>query len=109
MFAPSADMAVPRLRAGFQPKKTMITVFFTATRLTVLNSLPDGQSFTQDYFISEIVPEFTKEKLRFRGHHPRVAFLCTWIIPVVIMAEWQPPNPTVEGLDDLNTHRTRQI
>jgi hypothetical protein len=40
MFAPSADMALPRLRAGFQVKKTVITVFFIATRSIVLNSLP---------------------------------------------------------------------
>jgi hypothetical protein len=101
-------MVVPRLGVGFQAKKIMITVFFTATRLIVLDSLPQGQSFTRNYFISEIVPTLAKEKLRFR-HHPSVTFLCTWIIPVVIMAEWQPPNRTVEGLDDLNIHRTRQI
>jgi hypothetical protein len=33
-------MVLPRLRAGFQMKKTMITVCFTRTRLIVLNSLP---------------------------------------------------------------------
>jgi hypothetical protein len=55
MFAPSADMVLARLRAGFYVKKRMITVFFTTTRLIVLNSLPQGHSFTQDYFISEIV------------------------------------------------------
>jgi hypothetical protein len=70
MFALSADMVLPRLSAGFQVKKTMTTVFFMATRLIVLNSLPQGQSFTQDYFISEIVPMFTKEKLRFRHYPP---------------------------------------
>jgi hypothetical protein len=74
MFAPSADMVLPRLRAGFQVKKTMITIFFTATRFIGLNSLPQDQSFTQNYFISEIVPPFTKEKLRFRRHHPGVTF-----------------------------------
>jgi histone-lysine N-methyltransferase SETMAR len=74
MFAPSADMVLPRWRAGFQVKKTMITVFFTAMRLMVLNSLPKTQSFTQDCFISEIVPRLTKEKLRFRRHHPGMAF-----------------------------------
>jgi hypothetical protein len=52
----------------------MIAVFFTATRLIVLNSLPQDQSFTQDYFISEIIPAFTKEKLRFRRHHPGMTF-----------------------------------
>jgi hypothetical protein len=35
MFAPSTDMVLPRLRAGFQVKKTMITIFFTATILMV--------------------------------------------------------------------------
>jgi hypothetical protein len=46
----------------------------TATRFIILNSLPQGQLFTQDYFSSEIVPAFTKEKLRFRRHHPGVTF-----------------------------------
>jgi hypothetical protein len=109
MFAPSADIVPPRLRAEFQVKKTMITVFFNATRLIVLNSLTQGQSFTQDDFISEIVPAFIKEKLTFQHHHPGVPFLCTWIIPVVTMAEWQLASLTVEGLDALNTDRTRQI
>jgi hypothetical protein len=34
-FALSADMILPRLRTGFQMKKTMIDVFFTATILMV--------------------------------------------------------------------------
>jgi hypothetical protein len=59
---------------GFQVKQTMVTVFFTATRLIVWNSLPQGQSFSQDYFMSEIIPAFAKEKLRFRRHHPGVTF-----------------------------------
>jgi hypothetical protein len=67
-------MVLPRLRAGFPVKAVMITVFFTATRLIALNSLPQGQSFTQDYFICEIVPAFTKEKLRLQSHHPGVVF-----------------------------------
>jgi histone-lysine N-methyltransferase SETMAR len=74
MFARSADMVVPRLRAGFQVKKTMVTIFFTATRLLILNCLPQGQVFTQDYFRSEIVPAFTKERLRFRRFHPGWTF-----------------------------------
>jgi hypothetical protein len=67
-------MVLPILRTGFQVKKTMITVFFTATRLIVLNNLSEGQSFIQDYFISEIVPACNKEKLRFPRHHPGVTF-----------------------------------
>jgi histone-lysine N-methyltransferase SETMAR len=52
----------------------MIAVFFIATRLMVLKSLPHGQSFTHGYFVSEIVPAFTKETLRFWRHHPGVTF-----------------------------------
>jgi hypothetical protein len=74
MFASSADMVLPRLRADFQVKKTAVTIFFTSTRLIVLSSLSQGQSFTQEYFISEIVPAFTKEKLRFRRHHSAMTF-----------------------------------
>jgi hypothetical protein len=48
--------------------------FLYRKEINSLNSLPQGQSFTQDYFISEIVPVFTKEKLRFRRHHPGVTF-----------------------------------
>jgi hypothetical protein len=42
MLARSAYMVLPRLRTGFQVKKTVITVFFTATRPIVLKSLPQG-------------------------------------------------------------------
>jgi hypothetical protein len=42
MVAPSADVVLPRLGAGFQVKKTRTTVFFTATRLIVLNSPPQS-------------------------------------------------------------------
>jgi hypothetical protein len=40
LFAPSAYMVLPRLRAGFQAKKTMIIVFFIATRL--IQGVPPG-------------------------------------------------------------------
>jgi hypothetical protein len=51
MFVPSVDMVFPRLGVGFQVKKTIITFFLTATRLTVLHSLPQNHSFTQDNFV----------------------------------------------------------
>jgi hypothetical protein len=40
MFASSADMVLPRPKDGFQVKQIMIIVFFTATMLRVLSSLP---------------------------------------------------------------------
>jgi hypothetical protein len=103
MFAPFADTVLPSLRAGFQVKKTMITVFFAATRLAVLNNLPQGQSFTHDYFVFEIVPAFAKEKLRFRCNQSGVTFS-------VHMDNSRCHNgkmATVEDLDALNTVLTK--
>jgi hypothetical protein len=92
MFASSADMVLPKLRTDFQVKKTTITVFFTSTRLIVLSSLSQGQSSTQEYFISEIVPAFTKEKLRFRRHHPSVTFCAHASFP---FSQWQNGNSRI--------------
>jgi hypothetical protein len=48
----------------------MITVFFTPTRLLVLSTLPYGQTFTQDYFITEMFPVLREKNVRFRHKHP---------------------------------------
>jgi hypothetical protein len=47
----------------------MITVFFTATGLLVLDALPHGQTFTQDYFITKVLPILREENERFRRKH----------------------------------------
>jgi histone-lysine N-methyltransferase SETMAR len=47
----------------------MITVFFTPTWILVLDALPYGQTFTQDYFITEMHPMLREENMRFRRKH----------------------------------------
>jgi histone-lysine N-methyltransferase SETMAR len=42
----------------------MVTIFFTSTRLLVLNFLPKGTKFNQDYFIDTILPNLYSEKRR---------------------------------------------
>jgi hypothetical protein len=48
MFAPSADEVVPTTKGTISARNTMITIFFTSTRLLVLDSLPKGAKFNQD-------------------------------------------------------------
>jgi hypothetical protein len=109
MFAPSANMVLPRLRVEFQVKKVMTTVFFTSTRLIVLNSLPQGQSFIQDSCISETVLAGNQGETEISMSSFRGDFSVHMDNSRCTMAEWQSLNLTVEGLDALNTHRARQI
>jgi histone-lysine N-methyltransferase SETMAR len=66
MFAASRETVRPRNRHEDQCNKTMITVFFTPTRLLVPNALTHSQTFTQEYFITELLPILHRENIRFR-------------------------------------------
>jgi hypothetical protein len=64
MFAGSRESVVPRIRRDISRQKTMLTIFFTSTRLLVLETLPKGTKFNQDYFIDAIFPRLYNEKRR---------------------------------------------
>jgi histone-lysine N-methyltransferase SETMAR len=52
----------------------MLMVFFTSRRLTVLEALSKGTTFTQHYFISDILSDLDGEKLRYRRKNPGQGF-----------------------------------
>jgi hypothetical protein len=85
MFAVSRETVPPRCEHKIQGKKTMITIFFTATRLLVLDALPHGQAFTQEYLITELLPVLHQENVRFRRKHSGGTFSSTWTIRDVTM------------------------
>jgi hypothetical protein len=64
MFATSAREVVPRTKQNISAKKSIVTIFFTSTRWLVLNSLPKGTKFNQDYFIDAMLPNLYSEKRR---------------------------------------------
>jgi hypothetical protein len=64
MFAASAREMVSRTKPNIFAKKTMVTIFFTSTRLLVLNFLPKGAKFNQDYFVDTVLPNLYSEKRR---------------------------------------------
>jgi hypothetical protein len=62
MFVTSAREVVPRTKQNISAKKTMVRIFYTSTRLLVLNFLPKGIKFNQDYFIDTVFPNPYSEK-----------------------------------------------
>jgi hypothetical protein len=56
MLATSAREVVPTTKQNISAMKIMVTIFFTSTRLLVLNFLPKGTKFNQDYFIDTMLP-----------------------------------------------------
>jgi histone-lysine N-methyltransferase SETMAR len=74
MFTASREAVPPRCEHKIQAKKIMITIFFTPMRLLVVDTLPYGQTFTQDYFITEVFPMLREQNMRFRHKHSRGSF-----------------------------------
>jgi hypothetical protein len=71
-LCPSAEMVarspadvVPRTRQTIDAKRTMIEPFFTARKLIVLEVLPKGRKFKQQYFIDYIFPDLKRANMNF--------------------------------------------
>jgi hypothetical protein len=64
MFATSAREMASMTKQNISAKKTMVTIFFTSTRLLVLNFLPKGTKFHQNDFIDTVLPHLYSEKRR---------------------------------------------
>jgi hypothetical protein len=56
MFSRSRADFIPRTWEIISGKNTMITMFFTAKKLTVFDVLPRGSTFNQLYFINDMFP-----------------------------------------------------
>jgi hypothetical protein len=64
MLAGSRESVVPRIRRDISGQQTLFTVCFPSRRLLVLNLLPNGAKFNQNYFIDAIFPGLYNEKRR---------------------------------------------
>jgi hypothetical protein len=70
MFARSRTDVIPRTQQAIGTKQTVITIFFTGRKLSVLGTLPKGSKFNQLYFVIYIFPDLKRENVNF---HRRVA------------------------------------
>jgi hypothetical protein len=58
------------MRQTIGAKKTMITIFFAARQLILLDVLPKGSKFNQQYFIDYVFPDLKTENPNFRRRMP---------------------------------------
>jgi hypothetical protein len=52
----------------------MLTIFFASRKLLVLEPLPKGQKYNQDYYVQEVTPELQSERSRFARRNTLVEF-----------------------------------
>jgi transposase len=66
MFAKWLRDVNPRTRPGIGVTKRMSTIVFANRKLLIAEDLPKGQKYSQDYFISDILPALEREKMRYK-------------------------------------------
>jgi hypothetical protein len=60
-YAKSREEVLPRAKTTIATKRAMVTIFFTETKLLVLDVLPNEEKFNRDPFLAAITPELLKE------------------------------------------------
>jgi hypothetical protein len=78
MFARAPSEVIPRTRQTIGGKETMITIFFTARQLILLDVLPTGSKFNQPYFINSAFPDLKRKARTFVVECRLQLFGCTW-------------------------------
>jgi hypothetical protein len=84
MFAQAPSEVITRTPQTIGAK-TMITIFFTASQLILLDVLPKGSTFNQQYFIDYVFPDLKTENQDLAVQCRLQLFGCTWIIQCVTL------------------------
>jgi hypothetical protein len=108
MYARAPSEVISRTRQIIGARKPMITIFFTAGQLILLDTPPRGSKFNQQYFIDHVFPDLEMENRNFRPRMPFATFGCTWIIQCVLVGQKSCQNSTGITLHDCRTHPIRQ-
>jgi hypothetical protein len=108
MFATSPREVMSRTKQNISAKKTMVTIFFTSTRLLVLNILPKGTKVNQDYFIDTLLPNLYSEKRRIARRKGLSSFSVHKEIQCAITAQRSLKNLRRNTLRELLTHLIHQ-
>jgi hypothetical protein len=70
IFARSPTDVCPRTRQAIEKKQTIITIFFTGRKPIMLDILPKGGTFNQQYFVDYIFPILKRDNGNFRRRVP---------------------------------------
>jgi hypothetical protein len=82
----------------------MTIVLFIPMRLLILGALPYGQTFTQNYFITEGLPRLLKKMCDFVVNIQVAILSFLWTIRGVITARRSWPKLNTGDLSELHTH-----
>jgi histone-lysine N-methyltransferase SETMAR len=66
MFVRPPRDVILRTRKQIGVKQTMFTIFLTNRKLLIAEYLPKGQKYSQDCFISDVLPGLEREKMRYK-------------------------------------------
>jgi hypothetical protein len=108
MFVRAPSQVIPKTQQTIGAKTTMITIFFTAHQLILLDVLPKGSKLNQQDFIDYVFPDLKTENRNFRRRMRLATFGCTWIIQCVTMGQKSCQNSTNTTLHDYRTHSIRE-
>jgi hypothetical protein len=67
MCAGSPAEVIPTTQQAVGAKKTAIPLFYTTRKLIVLDVLPKGHKYNQQYFVGCVSPDLKKANLSFHG------------------------------------------
>jgi hypothetical protein len=109
IFADSRESVIPRIRQDVSGQTTMMTIFFTSTRLLVLEALPKGTKFNQNCFILATFPGLYNEKTRIHAKRASQLFQFAWTIRCARMVTRFLRNLPREALNQFHIHLILQI
>jgi hypothetical protein len=87
VFAISAREVVPRTKQNIYDKKTMVTIFFTSTRLWCWISSQKAPSSIKIILLIRCFPVYTAKRDELRGARLCRVFQSTWTIQCVITTQ----------------------
>jgi hypothetical protein len=108
MFAEFKEMVVPRIRQGISGQKITITIFFTSTPLLVLEALPKGMKFNQDYFIQQCYQDYAMKSGEFHPGRASGPLQSASTVQCIAMVPNSRRNLTKEASNELDTHHIHQ-
>jgi hypothetical protein len=64
MFVYGRESVIPREKQTIASRKVMLTILLSGTSLISLDALPHDQTYTQEYFIQNVLSDLVNEKMR---------------------------------------------
>jgi hypothetical protein len=102
MYARSRSDVISCVRRAIGTPKVMMTIF-TGTHFLVLEALPKGRKFNQNYFLEEVLPSLSRQKGQIAEINLNSILSSIWTTRCVIMLKKSVWNWNIVKPNDLLT------